>query len=563
MLTFLGIKNLAIADNISLELKKGFNVLTGETGAGKSIIVDSVGLLAGARAYKELIRTGKERAVVEGIFENISDKVIAYLKEQGIECDKHQLTIKREILKNGKNRIFINGETAPLFVLEHAGKMLIQIHSQNDQQMLLVSENHIKFLDDFGNYKSQLNKVAKAYNSVEHAKKAYKSLIISEQEKNRKIDLLKFQIDEIENLALKEGEIEELLSQKEIIKQTEKIKSSAYKCDAVLNSEGDSLIEKLYDLFKETTKISEIKKEFCEYASSLETACASLKELEEDIAAILVSMTDDENSIDNLENRLFEIEKIQKKYGESEQDIFKHLEKCKKELSTLEELELKLKEAFNDLKKAHELYIEECNTLTNIRKKQAKLFEEKLQKELSELSMKNITVVFHITQKVKDTKNHENLLSFPHSENGLDNVEILISPNIGEEVKPLVKIASGGEISRIMLAIKILTKENKVSPTSVFDEIDTGIGGDTALSLATKLKQLSSDRQVICVTHLPQIASKASAHYAIEKIVIEGRTKTVVKFLTKESRREEIARMLSGNNITENALNHASELLGG
>jgi DNA repair protein RecN (Recombination protein N) len=201
--------------------------------------------------------------------------------------------------------------------------------------------------------------------------------------------------------------------------------------------------------------------------------------------------------------------------------------------------------------------------LTNIRKKQAKLFEEKLQKELSELSMKNITVVFHITQKVKDTKNHENLLSFPHSENGLDNVEILISPNIGEEVKPLVKIASGGEISRIMLAIKILTKENKVSPTSVFDEIDTGIGGDTALSLATKLKQLSSDRQVICVTHLPQIASKASAHYAIEKIVIEGRTKTVVKFLTKESRREEIARMLSGNNITENALNHASELLGG
>ncbi len=563
MLTFLGIKNLAIADNISLELKKGFNVLTGETGAGKSIIVDSVALLAGARAYKELIRTGKERAVVEGIFENISEKVVNYLKEKGIECDNKQLTIKREILKNGKNRIFINGETATLSVLEQAGKMLIQIHSQNDQQMLLIPENHIKFLDNFGDYQNQLKKVLKAYKSVENAKKTYKSLIISEQEKNRKIDLLKFQIEEIEKLNLKEGEIGELLNQKEIIKQTEKIKSSAYKCDAILNSEEETLLEKLHTLLKEVTIISEIKPQFKDYVNAIDTAYTTLKEFEEDIATILVSLGDDENEMDNLENRLFEIEQIQKKYGESEKEIFNHLEKCKEDLATLEELELKLKEAYDDLKEAHNIYINECDKLTTIRKQTAKLFEKELQKELAELSMKNITVVFQITQKIDNKSENENLLLFPHSENGLDNVEILISPNIGEEVKPLVKIASGGEISRIMLAIKILTKENKISPTSVFDEIDTGIGGDTALSLATKLKQLAADRQVICVTHLPQIASKASAHYAIEKIVIEGRTKTVVKFLTKESRREEIARMLSGNNITENALKHASELLGG
>lgn len=562
MLSFLNIKNLAIADNISLELKDGFNVLTGETGAGKSIIVDSVALLAGARAHKELIRTGKDRAIVEGIFENIPDKVIHFLKSQGIECKKEELSIKREILKNGNNRIFINGETTNLSTLDKIGKLIIQIHSQNDQQMLLIPENHIKFLDSYGNYNQQIENVHIKFKNVELAKKAYKILLINEQEKNRKIDLLKFQINEIEKLKLKEGEIQSLLEQKSFIKSAEKIKKSTVKIDSILNSEESSLIEKLNSLQKETLLIGQIKPNFKEYATALTEMCTLVKELESDIASILVTLEDDDTSIDILEARLFEIEKIQKKYGENEKDIIKYLETCKKELAILEELELKLKEAYQDLEKHHKNYIDECKILTTLRKKTAIEFATDLETQLSSLSMKNTSVFFKIEEKTQYSKNNE-LLNFQHTENGLDNVEILISPNIGEEVKPLIKIASGGEISRIMLAIKILTKENINAPTSVFDEIDTGIGGDAAISLSKKLKQLSADRQVICVTHLPQIAGLSSAHYAIEKIVIEGRTKTVVKFLSKESRLEEIARMLSGNNITEAALSHASELLGG
>jgi len=559
MLCFLNIKNLAIADNISFELKDGFNVLSGETGAGKSIIVDSVALLAGARAYKELIRTGEERAIVEGIFENIPETALTFLSQKGIECTKQELTIKREILKNGNNRIFINSETATLSTLEQLGKMLIQIHSQNDQQMLLIPENHIKFLDSFGSYQPQLEKVKNNYQKVEVAKKNFKSLLISEQEKNRKIDLLKFQIEEIEKLNLQTNEMQSLLEKKAFIKSTEKVKNSALKGDSILNGENGTLVQQLTSLQKEVESIGQIKPDFLEYSTSLVETCNLLKELENEISSIIVSFDDDETSIDMLEERLFQIEKIQKKYGESENEIFSHLTKCKNELSVLEELELKLKEADEELKLVHKNYIDTCIKLTALRKSTAKDFAKSLESQLTELSMKNTSVLFKFEEKTQT----DNLMNFAHSYSGLDSVEIMISPNVGEEMKPLVKIASGGEISRIMLAIKILIKENKNAPTSVFDEIDTGIGGDTALSIAKKLKQLALDRQVICVTHLPQIASFAIAHYAIRKIVIEGRTKTVVKFLLKDSRLEEIARMLSGNNITEAALRHASELLGG
>ncbi len=559
MLGFLKIQNLAIADDISIELPEGFTVLTGETGAGKSIIVDAISLLSGARAYRELIRTGKEKAIVEGIFENIPKTTKEILKNLEIDTDG-TLTVKRIITKNGKNRIFLNDHLTTLSQLEEIGKSLIEIHSQNDQIQLLNTDNHINYLDTFGKHNELLDKLKKQYQKVIKEKDNLKKLSISEQEKNQKIDMLKFQINEIKELDLKENEIEELQKKKKLLKNIEKIKESIEIANEIINSEP-SLFENIKKLHQAIESLSNFKNNFNLYSNEIENFLHNLKEIDIELGEISLSLESDELSIDQIENRLYQIEKIQKKYGETYKEIMDFLQKAEQELGTLEELDFKIREQKQKVIDEVKKYLNIATTLSEKRKKTAKKFEQKLIEELKQLAMKNVIIDFRIESQSLP-ENEEQLLSFPVNPNGIDNGEIYISPNIGEEPKPLAKIASGGELSRVMLAIKVLLEDSSTKLT-VFDEIDTGIGGETAFHIGEKLKKLSKNKQVLCVTHLAQIASKADNHFLIEKIVFEGRTKTVVKLLDKEDRIKEIARMLGGDKTSSTSLNHAKELLGG
>ncbi len=559
MLAYLKIQNLAIADDISLEIPEGFTVLTGETGAGKSIIVDAIGLLSGARAYRELIRTGEEKAIVEGIFENIPQQTVNLLKKLEIEAE-NSLTVKRVILKNGKNRVFLNGQLTTLSQLEEIGKTLVEIHSQNDQIQLLNTENHITYLDTFGKHQNLLEKVKKQYQIVMEEKEKLKKLSISEREKNQRIDMLKFQITEIKELDLKENEIEELQEKKKFLKNIEKIKENIKISNEILNSEP-SLFENVQKLYLAVQSLSSFKENLNPYCTEIENFLQNLKELDIELGEISYSLETDNISLDDIENRLYQIEKVQKKYGETYKEIMEFLKKAEEELSTLEELDFKLKEQKAKVKEETKKYIKIAVELSKKRKETSKKFEKKLIEELRQLAMKDVVIDFKIdTASIPERE--EEILEFSPSPNGIDTGEIYISPNIGEEPKPLAKIASGGELSRVMLAIKVLTHDN-LNKLTVFDEIDTGIGGETAFYIGEKLKKLSKNRQVLCVTHLAQIASRADNHFFIEKIVFEGRTKTVVKLLNKEDRVKEIARMLGGDKFSETSLNHAKELLGG
>ncbi len=559
MLTFLKIQNLAIADDISLEIPEGFTVLTGETGAGKSIIVDAIALLSGARAYRELIRTGKEKAIIEGIFENIPQKTAEILRKLEIDPD-NSLTVKRVIIKNGKNRIFLNDHLVTLSQLEEIGKTLVEIHSQNDQIQLLNTDNHINYLDIFGKHHNLLEKLNNLYKKVVKEKEKLKKLSISEKEKNQKIDMLKFQINEIKELDLKENEIEELQKKKKLLKNTEKIKENIQIANQILNSEP-SLFENVKKLHQAIESLSSFKQNFETYANEIENFLQNLKEIDIELGEVSYSLESEEMSLDDIENRLYQIEKIQRKYGETYSEIMEFLKHAEEELSTLEELDFKLREQRKRVIEEIENYLKVAQELSEKRKATAKKFEKRLTEELKQLAMKDVVIDFRIeTQKLPSSE--QETLEFAVSPGGIDSGEIFISPNIGEEPKPLAKIASGGELSRVMLAIKVLL-DDKLDKLTVFDEIDTGIGGETAFYIGEKLKRLSKNKQVLCVTHLAQIASKADNHFFIEKIVFEGRTKTVVKLLNKEDRVKEIARMLGGDKFSKTSLNHAKELLGG
>ncbi len=559
MLTFLSIKNLAVADDVSLEIPEGFTVLTGETGAGKSIIVDAISLLSGARAYRELIRTGEEKAIVEGVFENLPQETIKLLKKMEIDVEDC-LTVRRVILKNGKNRTFLNERLTTLNQLEQIGRTLVEIHSQNDQIQLLNTENHLNYLDKFGKHADLLETLKKQYLRVVEEKEKLRKLSLSEREKNQKIDILKFQINEIKELDLKENEIEELLEKKRFLKNIEKVKEGVREANEVINGEI-SLFETVTKLNRAIESLSDFKPGFRTYLKEIENFLQNLKEIDIELGDMSYSLESGDISLDEIENRLYQIEKIQKKYGSTYKEITDFLQKAEEELFLLEQLDFKLREQKQKVITETKQYLKYASALSKKRKLTAEKFEKQLVKELKQLAMENVTINFNI-DTLKLPEQEEDVLEFPVSPNGIDNGEIYISPNVGEEPKPLTKIASGGELSRVMLAIKVLT-ENNPGKLTVFDEIDTGIGGETAFYIGQKLKKLSEKRQVLCVTHLAQIASKADNHFYIEKIVFEGRTKTMVKLLNKEGRIKEIARMLGGDKFSETSLNHAKELLGG
>ena len=551
MLNTLSIKNVAVIDSLEIDMKKGLSVLTGETGAGKSIIIDSINMILGVRADRELVRRGTEKATVEAIF-SADDDVIGILEENDIDVDDDQIIITRRLSSDGKSVARINGTTVTLNLLREIADKLINIHGQHDNQALLNPAMHITFLDEFAKINTHLDKYKELYHKMHSIKKEIERLSINESQKQQKIDMLTYQINEINSAKLVEGEDEELKNSREIYNNAEKISvaiNTAY-TNLYDNSDGQSAYDGLSLAVKALSEISElnpdVKAAYDELSGmvySIEDTAHSLKEFSDTVEY-------DEAVLNDIEDRLETISKLKRKYGNSIEEIIKFGQDAQKQLDDIvlsdekiEELNNLLDEAVLELKAAGE-------KLSKERKKAAVELKSKIEASLHELNMEKARFDISITPK-KD-----------FSEDGVDDVEFLISTNPGDELKPLVKIASGGELSRIMLAMKsVLAYSDKVD-TLIFDEIDTGVSGAAAIKIADKLKETAKAKQVICITHLPQVAAAADVHYLIKKNVDGESAVTGVEELDIEGRIAELSRIIDGGRASEISREHAKQMLG-
>ncbi len=538
MISTLNIKNIGIIDDITINFNNGLNILTGETGAGKTLIIGALSILAGGRFSKEMIRNGEEYSYVE---------LCLYIPENKNSVDGN-IIISREIYLNGRNMCKINGRLVTVNELKNFMQNIIDIHGQNDNQTLFNVSEHIKLLDEFsGKELSNIKKeYTNLYNEYINIKEELKRNYGDEKEKQRKLDLLKYQINEIEMAKLKIGEEEELMEQRKVIANSEKISENLQNASSCIN---ENAVDSIYTAIRCLEKIQNINLEYSNILESLKGTYYEIEEIGRDIEEKSNNLEFDKNDLEMIENRLNIIYSLKRKYGNNVEEILNYKENKLQEINTIENLE----EYTNQLKKQllinEEQMLKLCIKMNEIRNLSANIITEKINKELEELEMKNAKF------EVKIEFNNEKIFT----NNGLDKVEFLISSNVGEEPKPLNKIASGGEISRIMLAIKnVLAEVDKVD-ILVFDEIDTGISGIAANSVGNKLKKISKNHQVLCVTHLASIAAKADYNYYISKKTENNKTSTKIKLLNENESIQEIARIASGE-ITEISLKHALEL---
>ena len=538
MISTLHIKNIGIIDDLSINLNQGLNILTGETGAGKTLIIDSLGIISGERFSKEMIRKGEDHSFVE---------VCLYLPENENAIDGNVI-VSREIYSNGRNMCKINGRMVTVNELKEFMQNILDIHGQHDNQYLLNASTHIEYLDNFSS--KELNKYkeeySELYNKYLQIKKELKNNYGDDKEKQRKLDLLRYQFEEISKANLKIGEDDELESKREIILNSEKINENLNIADLEVSEKA---IDSINNAIRALEKIESFDENYSRNLNALKSSYYDIQEIARDISGMIEETYFDEEERKEVENRLDTIFSLKRKYGNTIEEIIKYGEELEKEIIQIEnidEINNKLKEELNDIKSKMYNISKEMDIIRN---EYAKQLEENINKELVDLEMKNanlnVKVTFDETQE--------------YNKNGLNTVEFLIRTNIGEEAKPLVKIASGGEMSRIMLAIKNVLSNVDIVPVMVFDEIDTGISGVAAKSVGEKLKAISKKHQVLCVTHLASIAAKGNYNYFISKEVHNEKTSTNIKQLNEEETIKEIARISSGE-ITEISLQHAKEL---
>lgn len=538
MISTLHIKNIGIIEDLTVDLNTGFNVLTGETGAGKTLIIDSLNLACGGRFSKEIVRRGENFGLVE---------LNIYLPQNENSIDGN-IIISREIFLNGRNTCKINGRLVTVNELKEFMSKIIDIHGQNDNQTIMSKQEHINYLDNFIG-KDLLNEkyeYQKLYNRYNEIKKELKENYGDEKEKQRKLDLLKYQLNEIEQANLKENEEDELNNERKKIMNSEKIYTCLTEVDSNLS---ESVIDGINLSIRALEKIEDIDDEYKNKLTDLKNIYYDVQELTRDISDLNSDVSFDESKRNEIEERLDCIYDLKRKYGNSISEIIEYKEQIEKDIYTIENLE----EHNNKLKKELEdLTIkmsEKCSVLNKMRSKYSKVLNEKINKELKDLEMKNAS--FHVDIKYDESGNF--------NQNGLDDIEFLIATNVGDEAKPLIKIASGGEISRIMLAIKTVLADTDEVPILIFDEIDTGISGKAAKSVGEKIKIISQKHQVLCITHQANIAAKGDSNYFISKKVENEKTYTNIKLLNEAEVIEEIARISSGD-ITKNALEHAREM---
>lgn len=548
MLAHLHVKNLAIVEDAEVDFFDNLNILTGETGAGKSIIIGSVNIALGARVSADIIRSGAEYAYVEMVFEP-EDYIWDRLRDFDIFPDGGQLVISRKIMK-GKSVSKVNGETVTLSTLRDISSLLIDIHGQNEHQSLLYPEEHLKILDRYN--KNEIYPVRQSvnelYSQYTDIKKEWDSMSVSEEERIRKISFMEFEKNEIETANIGDDEEAELESEYRRLANSEKIAESvngAYEMTGTGNINVSSLISKALMMLRDVEKYDENVRN---YADALSDADNIISELNRDMSSYMDEYGFDEQRFKEVSDRLDFIRKIFAKYGGSTEGVAEYYNKLKKDLEDMRFYEQRKKELDEKLSDIKEKLEKEYEVLTEIRLKAAEGLKKDITRALSDLNFNE--VVFDIIFEKKSA----------YSSDGMDNIEFMISTNHGEEIKPLAKVASGGELSRIMLGVKSVLSDTDGIHTLVFDEIDTGISGRTAQKVSEKLACIAREHQVICITHLAQIASMADRHFVIEKNVYNDRTRTDIRELNDVESKEELARILGGTRITEAVMNSAEEM---
>ena len=537
MINTLHIRNIGIIDDLSIDLNKGFNVITGETGAGKTLIIDSLMILAGGRFSKDMIRNGENYSFVE-----------MSVELENSEFEEKEVIVSREININGKNMCKINGRMVTVNELKNFMKNVIDIHGQNDNQSLLEKFTHIKFLDEFAGEKLLIlkNKYIEKYKEYNRIKLELNKNYGDDKEKQRKLDLLKYQENEIEEANLKENEEEELEVKRKMILNSEKISENLTKANVELN---ENAADSISTAIRCLEKIEDYSKEYKRILESLKSVSYDLEEIRVDVSNIKDDNEYDEEEKNEIEERLNLIYSLKRKYGNNISEILKYKESVSKEIYDIINLEGYINKLKKELDEVKNEMLELSTKMHEIREFTVEKLSKCVNNELEDLEMKNakfkVNIKFDISQN--------------YTENGLDNVEFLVSTNVGDTYKELIKIASGGEMSRIMLAIKTVLADVDDVPVLVFDEIDTGISGVAANSVGNKMKTISKKHQVLCITHLATIAAKGDYNYFISKSVKNNKTNTNIKLLNEDEIIKEIARISSGN-ITDISLKHAREL---
>ena len=549
MISQLYIENIAVIEKTTVDFTEGFNVFTGETGAGKSILIDAINAVMGERFAKELIRNGETKASVTATFSNLSKQAKAALEDLGYDADE-ELLIYRSIGIDGKNVCKINGRPATVSILREMSDFLVNIHGQHDNQALLVPSRHIGYIDAFGGTEELLMQYKVEYATYKKLKRQLDELSKDDSDKKRRAELLRFQVDEIEEADIVVGEEDELFEKRRIIKNSEALVDSLNIAYSALAGEDEfegaaSLVERASD---ELGSSAEIMSDLSEMATRIEEIKYELKDFAEEIYSTAQSIDFDNSELEELEERLDVIYRLKKKYGDSEELILKYRDDALKELEEMGFLDQDTDKLSAECEEHRRIVEKLANELSEKRKSAAKLFADRVRSEASFLNMPNVSVMVD----VKETD---------LTPNGIDEVQILVTTNAGEQPKPLVKVASGGELSRIMLAIKSVLAAFDPVQTMIFDEIDTGVSGVAAERIGQKLYAISSERQVVCVTHLSQIACMADNHLLIEKTSDGQRTYTKVKQLDFEGRKYELARIISGSVITDAALLNAEQMM--
>ena len=554
MLSSLHIENIAVIKSYDIEFSPGFTVITGETGSGKSIIVESISLLTGAPFKKEMLRTGESSAVVCGVYGDISEQNKQLISELGISPDEDGLLfVQREFSADGKSKNRINSRQVPLTTLRQVSEILLNIHGQHDNQKLLNSANHLSLVDSYSENDNLLNEYRDAYNKAGIIQNKLNKMKLDEDEKERRIDLLKYKIDAIDSLHLKPGEEEELESRLKLLKSLEKIlKHSRLVYRALYkNGKGPSATSLIDMAYSSIDAIGDLNPN---YQAQLEKL-SEINSYLEDIAESVMELTSEcgenpDKEIDRIESRLREIDKLERKYGSTIEEVLEYCAKAKEELSELDSYEIVNKELNRDLAKAVEEAKNIATRLHNTRQNAAEKLQALISNQLEFLDMKG-------AQFICDINYDEAWLCAT----GSDTVEFLLSANKGESPKPLSKIASGGELARIMLGIKSIFAQKEGTQTLIYDEIDTGISGKTSQKLGLVLHECSKSAQIICVTHSAQIAAACDNHLLVKKETVGNRVESTATYLTFEQRVREISRIMGGNKITDELEESARQLI--
>ena len=548
MLELLHIENIAIIEEAEIAFRPGFNALTGETGAGKSIVIDAMSAVLGQRTSRDLIRTGASKAFVSALFSHVDP---ALCEELGAVPDENgDLMLQREIGADGKNVCRVGGRPVTVSQLRTLGSRLVNIHGQHDGQQLLDEEQHLAYLDSFGKVDSLLEAYTDKYNGLTDIRRKMNALQMDEAEKARRMDTLQYQIGELERAKLKSGEEEELQSRRNLLRNAEKFISAVSGADYALNGgeDGSGVLNLLRQAQDALGTVRHLDEGFNILYERLESAYSEAYDIAFSVAEQRENFDFSPNELDEVEGRLDQLYRLKKKYGATVEDMLAYLDNCRRELDDIAYAGDALERLEKDCAKAEKAARKAAEELSAARKTAGETLSQAILTELQQLDMGKIRFQVDFAEKPLDAT-------------GMDQVRFLMSANLGEELKPINKIASGGELARIMLAMKNVLSEQDHVATMVFDEVDTGVSGRAAQKVAEKMARISRHKQVLCVTHLPQLAAMADTHFSVEKGEASGRTFTRVRQLDRKQRQMELARLTGGAQVTETMLQGAEELL--